>query len=311
MKKLYKLYFACFLAACTLAACQQADNETLPGTDGQTAPVTRAVGIENFARHLIVEVNDVNILNAGEYTLSNGQPFFTHVVIYASNIRGDIYGNVYAYNNPNNAALLANPAKYIKPLQDKGIKVLLGYLGDHTGAGFANLNDQQIESFNNQIIAVGDAAGVDGYFLDDEWVEYGAHNWPAANSTSFSKLVLNLRSKTDKLITLLDWEHTYTLSAEATACIDLAHQGSLNGYLVSTQFAPSQYLPYSIDLRNPALNMLVKVRVTQAINAGAGGIGVYDLRMEPKRLATLNAVAEAFGLTCTHSGVTYPKDYGH
>ena len=30
-------------------------------------------------------------------------------------------------------------AKYIAPLQAKGIKVIMGNLGDHTGAGFANL----------------------------------------------------------------------------------------------------------------------------------------------------------------------------
>ena len=112
-------------------------------------------------------------------------------MIYSSNIRGDANGNVYAYNNPNNAAILADPDKYIKPLQAKGIKVLLGYLGDHTGAGFANLTNQQAESFCNQIIEVGEAAGVDGYFLDDEWSEYGTRGWPPANSTSFSNVILN------------------------------------------------------------------------------------------------------------------------
>jgi len=69
----------------------------------------------------------------------NGTPFFTHVILFASNIRGDASGNVHNYNNPNNAAILANPAKYIAPLQAKGIKVIMGNLGDHTGAGFANL----------------------------------------------------------------------------------------------------------------------------------------------------------------------------
>lgn len=122
-------------AAYTFTACNSAEEPVIAQPDGQTTPMTRAATIENFARHLIVEVNDVNILNAGEYYLSNGEPFFTHVVIYSSNIRGDANGNVYAYNNPNNAAILADPDKYIKPLQAKGIKVLLGYLGDHTGAG--------------------------------------------------------------------------------------------------------------------------------------------------------------------------------
>ena len=171
-----RMIIACMLfaaAAYTFTASNSAEEPVIAQPDGQTTPMTRAATIENFARHLIVEVNDVNILNAGEYYFSNGEPFFTHVVIYSSNIRGDANGNVYAYNNPNNAAILADPDKYIKPLQAKGIKVLLGYLGDHTGAGFANLTNRQAESFCNQIIEVGEAAGVDGYFLDDEWSEYG------------------------------------------------------------------------------------------------------------------------------------------
>lgn len=51
--------------------------------------------------------------------------------------------------------------------------------------------------------------------------------------------------------------------------------------------------------------------VDQSMRANAGGIGIYDLRMEPTRLSTFNAVAWAFDLTCTHTGVTYPKDYGN
>ena len=309
-----RMIIACMLfaaAACTFTACNSAEEPVIAQPDGQTTPMTRAATIENFARHLIVEVNDVNILNAGEYYFSNGEPFFTHVVIYSSNIRGDANGNVYAYNNPNNAAILADPDKYIKPLQAKGIKVLLGYLGDHTGAGFANLTNQQAESFCNQIIEVGEAAGVDGYFLDDEWSEYGTRGWPPANSTSFSNVILKLRNKTDKIITLLDWGNTNTLSPEAVACIDLTHQGSLNGYYLSSMFPVSHYLPFSIDLRGPLSDSAVKVRTIQSMRANAGGIGIYDLRMEPTRLSTFNAVAWAFDLTCTHTGVTYPKDYGN
>lgn len=296
-------------AAYTFTACERANDPVINQPDGQDASVTRVTTIENFARHLIVEVNDVNILNAGEYYLSNGEPFFTHVVIYASNIRGDASGNVYAYNNPNNAAILANPDKYIKPLQAKGIKVLLGYLGDHTGAGFANLTNMQAESFCNQIIEVGDSAGVDGYFLDDEWSEYGTRGWPLANSTSFSNVILKLRNKTDKIITLLDWGNTNTLSSEAIACIDLIHQGALNGYNISSMFPVSKYLPLSIDLTSPSSNNIIKFRTIQSSRANAGGVGLYNLRMEPTRLSTFNAVAQGFGLTCTHTGVTYPKDY--
>ena len=135
------LFAACTLFAASallMTSCQQAEEPTMDqGTVPQT--MTRAATLGNFYRVVYVEVNDVNPLNAGEYLLSDGTPFFTHVILFASNIRGDASGNVHNYNNPNNAAILANPAKYIAPLQAKGIKVIMGNLGDHTGAGFANL----------------------------------------------------------------------------------------------------------------------------------------------------------------------------
>ena len=76
-------------------------------------------------------------------------------------------------------------------------------------------------------------------------------------------------------------------------------------------FPVSHYLPFSIDLRGPLSDSAGKVRTIQSMRANAGGIGIYDLRMEPTRLSTFNAVAWAFDLTCTHTGVTYPKDYGN
>ena len=141
---------------------------------------------------------------------------------------------------------------------------------------------------------------MDGYFLDDEWSEYGTRGWPPANSTSFSNVILKLRNKTDKIITLLDWGNTNTLSPEAVACIDLTHQGSLNGYYLSSMFPVSHYLPFSIDLRGPLSDSAVKVRTIQSMRANAGGIGIYDLRMEPTRLSTFNAVAWAFDLMYTY-----------
>ena len=171
-----------FASMLVFASCSQPAAE--PSLDDEAA-VTRATSLDNFARVAYVEVNDVNPLNAGEYTLSNGEPFFTHVILFASNIRGDASGNVHNYNNPNNEAILSNPAKYIQPLRDKGIKVIMGNLGDHTGAGFSNLTDAQIETYTDDLVAYADI--VDGYDFDDEWAEYGTRGYPAANSTSFSK----------------------------------------------------------------------------------------------------------------------------
>lgn len=305
------------LAVCTtvlasmlvFASCKQAEPEIVEPID--EVPVTRAASIDNFARVVYVEVNDVNPLNAGEYMLSNGEPFFTHVILFASNIRGDASGNVHNYNNPNNEAILSNPDKYIKPLQEKGIKVIMGNLGDHTGAGFSNLNANQIETYTDDLVAYADV--VDGYDFDDEWAEYNTRGYPAANSTSFSNLIIRLNQKTDKLISVFDFSYTYNINAEAAACVDLAYQGALNGYSTNPSFpvALSRYCPYFCDLTSPASIMTVRQAVLNSANANAGGVCFFNLPMQPTRLSTLNAAAMAFGLNCSHSGTTYAKDYGN
>lgn len=297
-------------SALVLVSCQDA-----PESTPAAAPIdkaTRATSFDNFARVVYVEVNDVNPLNAGEYLLSGGKPFFTHVILFASNIRGDANKNVHNYNNPNNAAILGNPAKYIKPLQNKGIKVIMGNLGDHTGAGFANLTAAQIASYTNDLVDYENI--VDGYDFDDEWAEYGTRGYPNANNTSFSDMLISLNAKTDRLITVFDWGYTYTINAQAAACIDLAYQGGLNGYSENPYISGlpiSRYCPYFIDLTNPDDELDVMYYVGSSAEANAGGVCFFNLPMQPTCLSTIDAAAQAFGLSVTHTGKTYSKDYGN
>src|SRR5699024_5904288 len=106
--------------------------------NGNTPSTVKASGIINIC---YVEVNENNPLNVGEYTMkSTGQPFFDVVFLFSSNINyQDETGKVYVYNNSNVQYLLDNREKYIKPLQDKGIKVCMSILGNHDIVGPANL----------------------------------------------------------------------------------------------------------------------------------------------------------------------------
>lgn len=86
------LFAACTLFAASallMTSCQQAEEPIANDPTDQAGPMTRAATLGNFYRVVYVEVNDVNPLNAGEYLLSDGTPFFTHVILFASNIRGD------------------------------------------------------------------------------------------------------------------------------------------------------------------------------------------------------------------------------
>ncbi|WP_418983647.1 glycosyl hydrolase family 18 [Alistipes sp.] len=309
---------ACMLIAASafvFTACDRTDETMITEpTDQGTMPETRASDWSNFRRVVYVEVNDVNPLNAGEYLLPDGTPFFTDVILFASNIRGDANGNVHNYNNPNNAAILGNPAKYIQPLRDKGIRVIMGNLGDHTGAGFSNLTTAQINTYVADLVSYENV--LDGWDFDDEWAEYGTRGYPGVNSTSFSNLIIALRAKAaaGKQISVFDYSYASYISSAAANVVDFASYSGLNGYSANPSFpiSVSKYCPYFCDLTYPPSATVAKARTNLAKNANAGGVTFFNLPMSPSSvISALNGSAQAFGLTCTHTGKTYSKDYGN
>lgn len=142
---------------------------------GDTPNVAKASGIVTI---MYFEVNDVNPLNAGEYTLKNsGKPLADIVTIFAANINYNREtGRVYINSNENISHILANREKYIKPLQDKGIKVTLSILGNHDGSGVANLSESTAKEFARELKATVDAYGLDGIEFDDEYSDYYDYN---------------------------------------------------------------------------------------------------------------------------------------
>jgi hypothetical protein len=128
-----------------------------------------------------VEVNRDNILNAGSYVLEDGTYFYDYVIIFAANIRerncaaetsephGCTKNGPHVHLNENVRHVLTNRNKYIKPLQDKGIKVLLGLLGDHDGITFGAVSDTKRAAFIADVKKVVEDYGLDGVDFDDEW----------------------------------------------------------------------------------------------------------------------------------------------
>lgn len=162
----------------------------------KTGPVTVAY----------IEVNDHSMLSAGKYTLANGGAQVIDVaVIFAANINYD-GTNAYLSCNENVQNVLDNVATQVRPLQQKGIKVLLSILGNHQGAGFANFPTQAAaDAFAQQLADAVNLYGLDGIDFDDEYAEYGNNGTGQPNDFSFVYLVQALRQKLpDKLITLYD-----------------------------------------------------------------------------------------------------------
>ena len=153
-----------------------------------------------------VEVNNYSMTNATKYTLAtSGAQVFDLAVIFAANINYD-GTKAYLYFNENVQNVLDNVATQVRPLQEKGIKVLLSVLGNHQGAGFANFATQEAaDAFAQELADAVTHYGLDGIDFDDEYVEYGNNGTGQPNDYSFVYLVSALREKLpDKLITLYD-----------------------------------------------------------------------------------------------------------
>jgi hypothetical protein len=92
----------------------------------------------------------------------------------------------------------------VRPLQAKGIKVMLSILGNHQGAGFANFPSQQAAAaFAKQLSDAVTKYGLDGIDFDDEYTEYGNNGTGQPNASSFVYLVTALRAAMPgKLISL-------------------------------------------------------------------------------------------------------------
>ncbi|MET4924710.1 endo-beta-N-acetylglucosaminidase family protein [Streptomyces sp. PSRA5] len=153
-----------------------------------------------------VEVNNHSMLNVGKYTLAgSGDNVFDVAVIFAANINYDTGTKAaYLHFNENVRRVLDNAATEIRPLQNKGIKVVLSVLGNHQGAGFANFPTQQAASaFAKQLSDTVAKYGLDGIDFDDEYAQYGNNGTGQPNDSSFVHLVTALRANMpNKIISL-------------------------------------------------------------------------------------------------------------
>lgn len=146
------------------------------------------------------------MLNAGSYTLAeSGAQLFDIAIIFASNINYDAaQQKAVLHHNENVTAVLNKREQVIKPLQDKGMKVLLSILGNHQGVGFANFTSRSAaRDFAQQLVNAVETYQLDGIDFDDEYAKYGENGQPPANDSSFVILVEELRTlMPDKIISL-------------------------------------------------------------------------------------------------------------
>ena len=163
---------------------------------------------------LFFEVNDVNPLNALSFQLENGKYFWDVVVLFAANINYDSEaGRPYIKCNPNVQYLLDNNETLLQPLRKRGIKVLLGLLGNHDMAGLAQLSTEGAKVFAREIAQYCKAYNLDGVNYDDEYSLYPDLDNPSfATPSAQAGARLCYETKQvmpDKLVTVFAYGNMY------------------------------------------------------------------------------------------------------
>lgn len=169
------------------------------------------------------EVNDCNPLNAIEYLLEDGTPFFDAVILFAGNINYNSTDDlVYLSNNPNVTALLDGTDTFLQPIREKGIKVYLGLLGNHDAAGLCQLSDWGAEMFAAEVADAMLEYKIDGVNLDDEYSSspiLGNKWFTSASSAAGSRLCYELKKAMaetcpwDTEVSVFRYGQLYTLNS--------------------------------------------------------------------------------------------------
>lgn len=162
-----------------------------------------------------MEVNDANPLHNLCYRLKDsGKLVIDQVILFSGNINyNEETGEVYNYNNENVQYLLDNREKYLVPLQQKGMKVILSILCNHDRACCTHLADESARNFARELKAKLDAYQLDGVFFDDEYCNRG--DYPGFTTyNNFSRLAYEChKAMPDKLVQAYVYSGTSSASA--------------------------------------------------------------------------------------------------
>lgn len=155
-----------------------------------------------------------NPLNVLQWEGEDGRLLVDVAVVFAYNINYDrSTGKVYIHANDNCQYILDHANEIIQPLRERGVKVLLGVLGNHDPAGLAQLSPIGCKDFARQVADMCKQYNFDGVNYDDEYSTAPDLNNPLmcpVSSQAGSRLCLETKKvMPDKLVTIFQWGHMY------------------------------------------------------------------------------------------------------
>jgi hypothetical protein len=168
--------------------------------------------------YLFFEINNVNPLNTLSFELENGKLLWDVIVLFAANINYDAEaGRPRIQCNPQTQFLLDNNETYLQPLRKRGVKVLLGLLGNHDMTGLAQLSEQGSKDFAREIAQYCKAYNLDGINYDDEYSSAPDLSNPALaakSSAAAARLCYETKkAMPDKLVTVFAFGYMYGVSS--------------------------------------------------------------------------------------------------
>ena len=294
-----------------------------PNTDKGTGIIT----------NMYFEVNDTNILNAKEWTMAkSGKPMADVVCIFAANINyNSEEGRVFLNFNENVSHVLNNRDKYIKPLQDMGIKVTMAILGNHDAASVKNLAPETCIRFAEQLRDAVDAYGLDGIEFDDEYSETSQGNGVPGFVTAGSEPYVNLIYETrrlmpDKIIGVYHygsagggaWDRLYK-GMSPSKMFDYAYEAYYNSF--NDRIAGEYYMmnnnqvsPYSRKISDYPAYRSEDIQRVRTEGYGCQMIYNYNIRHTIEDNQTyvnfFNGICEIlFDEGVVYTGISHTKDY--
>ncbi len=178
------------------------------------ARANRKIGEKSLVCYL--EVNDTHPLNVLQWETEDGRLLADYVVLFAYNINYDREkGEIYVSSNNKCQFILDHYDQMVKPLQERGIKVLMGLLGNHDEAGLAQLSPSGCKMFAKKVADMCYTYGFDGINIDDEYSDAPDLSNPLFCSPceeAGARLCLEIKkAMPDKLVTLYQLGNIYGL----------------------------------------------------------------------------------------------------
>lgn len=180
---------------------------------------------------LYFSTNRTNPLNTLSFQLENGKLLWDVIVLFAANINYNAEeGRPYVQCNANIQYLLDNNETLLQPLRKRGVKVLLGLLGNHDMTGLAQLSEQGAKDFAREVAQYCKVYNLDGVNYDDEYSTSPDLTNPAmAAHTKNAGARLCYETKKmmpDKLVTVYDYGYMFGVTSvdgvDVSEWIDIA-----------------------------------------------------------------------------------------